>query len=570
MLIGNKICDVMSENNQTLERSNIKTVALLALFSIVLFLNTLENDFTYDDLKVVQWNPFLVGYAHSKELLTEGRVVRTITLMIDHKLFGMNPHGYHLQNILWHGLSTVLLFFLTLRLSKDKTISVLSAIFFACHPVHVESVANISNRKDLICLSFSLMTFLFYLKSYEYSGGKRYLISALIFVSFALALLSKQAAAVIPIMLYAYEVYFIPKGNNRLLLDNSRWLWKVMFPFIIYGVYYLGKVFSGFSQLNINFKIEELIFTTTRMILFYNNMLLWPVNMSADHIFLMSNSFTEPKVQISFITWFIFIWAIIKLFKKAPLISFALLWYLVTLLPVLFILGTGYFAAERYLYMPSVGFVLIFAVGVEKLLKRHYMATFVLLAAIIALHSINTFNRNTVWRNNVTLWLDTFRKDPMSVRAILSKAEICHYNGEAEKAISFYLEALKILPGEPGTINSLGTIYAELGRDEEAISLYKKALGLDMKPSLNLSHYKLINGLYEVAFKDYQNAFQNDPSNVKVYFQLGVLYVKMGEKNKAIKAFEEFVEKWKKDRRYAEIALAEIKKLKGLSVEEEL
>lgn len=552
----------MNKNSQIVEKSNIKIVVLLALFSTVLFLNTLENDFTYDDLKVVQWNPFLVEDANPKELLKEGRVVRTLTLILDHKLFGLNPSGYHLQNIFWHVLSTILLYFLILRLSGNKTTSILSSILFAAHPIHVEAVANISNRKDTISLAFSLVTFLFYLKSYECKRERRHLIISLAFVSFMLAMLAKQSAVVIPVMLYAYEFYFISPGKSRLLYDNRHRLWKFMAVFIVYGIYYLWAVIRGFLELNVTFRVEELFLTTTRMLLFYNNILLWPVNMSADHIFVLSNSLTEPKVQAALITWFIFTWVIIKLFKKVPLISFGLLWYLVTLLPVLFIPGTGYFAAERYLYMPSVGFVLIFAVALEKLLKHRYRASFLLLAAITALYSINTLNRNTIWSNNMTLWLDTLKKDPMSIRAILTKASLYHYNGEPEKAIPFYLKALEILPEDPGTINNLGSIYADLGRYDEAIRLYKNALSTALSPRLNLSNYKLINGLYEVSLKEYQAKLQDDPGNIEVYFQLGVLYVKMGENNKAIKAFEYFVEKWGKDRRYTAIAVDEIRKLK--------
>lgn len=552
----------MNENNQIPEeRSNIKTVALIALFSIVLFLNTLENNFTYDDLKIVQWNPFLVGDATPKGLLTEGRVVRTLTLMLDYKLFGMNPAGYHLQNILWHGLSTVLLYFLILRLSKDKTISVLSAIFFACHPIHVEAVANISNRKDILCLTFSLSAFLFYLKSYEHRGGKRRLTLFMAFVSIVLAMLSKQAAAVFPVMLFAYEFYFIPPGGERLFYDNRRWLWKLITPFVIYGAYYLFIVLHRFYGLEIAFKAEELILTTIRMLLFYNNMLLWPVNMSADHVFAVSSSIKDAKVLIAISMWLIMTWGVVRLYKKEPLISFGLLWYLVTLLPVLFIPGTGYFAAERYFYMPSVGFVLILAVSIERLLRHYYKATLVLLAAIMILFSLNTFNRNTIWENGETLWLDTLKKDPLSVRAVLNRALIYHYGGKPETAIPYYLKALEVLPDDPFTANNLAVAYEQLGRSDDVIGLYGKVLSSSTQR--DLSNYKLIDALHELAFKEYQSKLQSDPNSIETEFHLGVLYLKMGEKYKALKAFERFVLKWKKDRRYTEIAFDEIKKLKA-------
>ena len=136
---------------------------ILVFVTILLFANTLNNDFTYDDYPVVISDP-QIKYWHFLDLWEVwGRSTRTLSLMVDYHIFGDSPFGYHAQNILWHLLSVLLLFFIFVKLSGNQFTSFIAALFFAVHPIHVEAVANIANRKELICMFFSLSSFLLYL-----------------------------------------------------------------------------------------------------------------------------------------------------------------------------------------------------------------------------------------------------------------------------------------------------------------------------------------------------------------------------------------------------------------------
>jgi tetratricopeptide (TPR) repeat protein len=554
-------------NHYFLNNHKLIATVLLSIISVALFFNTLNNDFTYDDRQIVENNPFLIGDSGLKELLKEGRVVRTVSLMLDYKLFGLNPHGYHIQNIFWHTLSTILLFFFLLRLSGDQKISFLAAVLFVCHPSHVEAVANISNRKDILSLAFSLISFLLYLKSYETGGKRRSAILVLAVMAFFLASFSKQVAVIIPLMMLAYELYFIPKSKKRLIYDNFVYLLPFSILLGIYGILYSMPAIINFVKKG-EYGYAEYLLTTIRSMHFYDSMLLWPVNMSADHVFKFSSHFFEINIQIALFSLITMLYFLIKLRTSMPLISYGILWYLVTLLPVMAIPGTTYFAAERYLYMPSVGFVLVFSVLCATL--RNYRGGMVsaLLAIVIGLHSVNTINRNMVWKNEVNLWLDTLRKDPDSTTAHATIANIFNEGGMPEKAIPYYLKVLEVATEDHVMNNNIGNAYEKLGRYDEAMKYYRRAQ--QIKPDSSTTQRCIANlnvkmGKFKEAIQGFQFVLQNDPKNAEVYFDLGLFYENTGDKDKAIEAYEEFVKRWKKDKYYTDIALSRIAKIKETS-----
>lgn len=514
----------------------------LALFCGFLFINTLNNDFTYDDIQVIKNSRFITGDVGIKDLLNESRPVRTVSLILDYKLFGLNPIGYHIQNIFWHGLSAVLLYFFLLRVSRDQAVSLMASILFASHPVHVEAVANISHRKELLCLSFSLISLLLYLKSYEYKGFLRYTTIITALLSFALALLSKQVAAFLPLMAIFYELYFIPQCNKRLLLNNYKYLIIVGLISILYGVYYAIPAYNNFfieKAVWYNITYTEYLSSTIKANLYYLRLLLWPVNQSPHHPFPAPGHITDMEVLSALSLLILLFWTAIKLRKKAVLISFGILWYFATLLPVMLIPGTAHLLAERYLYIPSVGFVLVAGYAISKLLDRGRIITG-LLIAIISFYSINTVDRNLVWRDEYSLWLDAAKKEPKSWLAHNNLGNIYQKMGRLNEAKTHYAEALKLRPNDPVIRNNLGTLYDEMGLLEDAV--------IEFQTAINLKHdyadaYYNLGGIYrklrsfDKSIEAYEMALKFNPSFFKAYNNLGAVYADKGLYDKAINQY---------------------------------
>lgn len=527
--------------------SNKKAVIWLSLFSTALFINAIRNDFTYDDIQIIKNNHLVWGNLSLNDLFSQSRAIRLLSLKADYLLFTLAPQGYHVQNIIWHCCCTILVYFLCLRLGGEKALSMIVALLFASHPANVEAVANISNRKDMLCMAFSITAFLAYLKSYEYIGIRRLVVLSFSVIAWIIAILSKQTAAVVPFGILIYEYIFIHAGKKRLLAGNVFIIGPILLPFSMYYAFsYIKPVLIEF-YLYSTISICEYIFTTLRMTLFYCSMLLWPTNMSADHVITASKTIWEVRILLSIFISILLVWGIIGLRKKHPVAAFGILWSIIFLLPVTIIPGTSYFAAERYLYIPSFGYALVLGSIILSLLRHR--AAFVIISLIILFNSLNTINRNTIWYNSATLWMDTFKKDPDSALAhnnlglvYLSIAQSINKE-EYKNAIKHFEAALLINPLYPNAHNNLGLVYANQGRLDEASKEFKEAIKL-CKVSYECSDYHYNLGVLlsgqnrdNEAIEEYKAALKINPKYIEAAYNLGLIYLKKGLDNEARAAF---------------------------------
>ncbi len=194
----------------------IEGLGLVALIGVtlLLFVESLSAEFTYDDIHNVLNDP-QIRHMHFWDLFDIGdihfgwrRHVRTLSFMVDYALFGSSPIGYHLHNLLWHVISVALFYVVVRKLSKQVWISLLAAVIFAIHPIHVEVVTNITNRKELLCMAFLLAAFISYDGFVREVGPKRWGWLTGSLAAWSLALFSKQVAIVLPLYLIAYEFLF--------------------------------------------------------------------------------------------------------------------------------------------------------------------------------------------------------------------------------------------------------------------------------------------------------------------------------------------------------------------------
>lgn len=554
--------------------NSLKICISLFVISVTLFSNAVHNNFTYDDHQIIENNPFIVGGFNLKDfVLTEHRPVRTLSLTADYALFGLDPKGYHIQNILWHSLNVLLVFTLISRLSRNLSIAVISSLVFAAHPVHVEAVANISNRSDLLCFFFMLCSILFYLSSCSAKRHHRYSLLIGAVVAFILAVLSKAVAVVVPVIILVMDIYFIP-ARERLFLNNIKKIMLVFSLFLLYGIYfvwayYIEGITPWFIEAPVGF--PDSLYTSIRILSNYISMLLFPVNLAADHSFPFSHSLFEPRVLGSLLLWISMLILIVFTYNRSRLLSFALFWFILNIIPVLNLIpGTSAFVAERYMYIPSLGFSILAALSIQPLLKRKL--TYAMLILAIAFYSINTVKRNAVWKDDVTLWLDTLKKYPYSPIASLYVADELTNKGMPERAIRYYEVAIKGLPTAMTIRNNLGAAYMNLGQYDRAIEEFKMVLKSNpgFVPSLlNMGDIMAQKGDYKAAETYYKKTLDVNYYHIdvpiylkdKAYLQLGLLYIKMGEKKKALEALEIFIKKWNGDKEYIESAIKEIENL---------
>jgi len=354
-----------------------KHIVLIALVCLAVYSNTLYMDFVWDDLPQIKENVLITSLKNiPRILITEVwkgvkggedvapyyRPVFTLSLAIDYFFWKLNPLGYHLTNILLHLLVTTGVYMLSVRLLKDKPAALFSGLVFSVHPVHSEAVSWISARNESLAALFMFSSFYLYLLFKE-KGNVRYIGTSL--VLFFLALLSKEMAITLPALLLLFEFCF----------GTGAWKKKLKLP-VLYGTMIVPYLIARTLVLDISSLQNEpvlwRIFTSFGILLNYIRLLIFPVNLKAYYDVPVQKTFQAPDVLIPLLLLSAVFTAIVFLRKYDKRLFFGLFWILIAVIPVsgipVLILPSP--MAERYLYIPSVGFAIALGAGFSMLMAK--------------------------------------------------------------------------------------------------------------------------------------------------------------------------------------------------------
>jgi len=572
-------------------------VGIIAVVAIAVYFNSLFNDFVYDDYPQIVENYGLRDLGNLWRVFVEDvwgfmgggqsnyyRPLMHAMYMINYALFGLTPWGFHLVNILFHAGVIVLVFFISCRLvvmtrpSFAKMVSFIAALLFATHPIHTEAVTWIACFPEL---SFTL----FYLWSlYVYIGAvqgedivspRRYSLSLLLFV---LATLCKETAVTLPLLLVVYD-YCNAQNSYRPLRYIKRYI-----PFLLAATLYLVMrtlVLSGIAPLKRHsaLSVYEYIINIFPLFAQYLGKLIVPINLKVYYVFHPISSLLTTLGAISLVVTLTFAIGVLVSWGKNKLIFFNLMIIVIPLLPVLYIpaLGDNTFT-ERYLYLPSLGFVLLVALLIGRIIElkpRTAKALLVAVFVVVSLYSIATVSRNRVWNNELTLWLDAVKKEPEgatphsqlgvayteqgdAAKALEQYQIALQINpdfadaytnigllyierGQVSKAIDYYQKALQLKPASPETHNNIGVAYTRLGMLNKAVVSFQESLQLKtQQPGVynNLGDAYEKMGLLDKAIQEYRNALQVQANNPEAYNHLGIAFAKKGMADEAIRNFQ--------------------------------
>ncbi|RMH70812.1 MAG: tetratricopeptide repeat protein [Gemmatimonadetes bacterium] len=586
---------------------------IIILINLVLYGNTLspEFEFVYDDTHLIVENPLIQDMGNLKQILHDGRPLRTVTFMIDYAVWGLNPVGFHLWNVIWHILACLMLYAWLVRLQTmgiwqtRETSSFLFALIvvllFAAHPVHTEAVAGIANRKEMLVTVFFLAAFYAYLPN-------RLGWDMLSTVAFVFALLSKEVAITLPLVLIGFDccfriqtwreikpyvpryiMYFMVAGfafanyiSARPIYIGITFLVALTLPVIVRWVsarstatsvlFKTGAALSclflliplikyapHLPQISKNlterflylFSAEQtrgltydrVLFTTIRSFWHNLQLLIFPANLSADQYLIPSESWYEPAVLFSLGLIILVLSVMIWSFRRSRLITFALGFYLINLLPVSNLIPAAYFVAERYLYLPSVGFCLLVGYGLWAWLinKRFRPLGIGVLALLIGLYGFKTIDRNGDWKSNYTLWSAALKVDPNNPHAHFYLGNVYRERGDLAQAAHHYEQSLKLEPNQIRTLTNLGNIYFYQQDFETAIQYYERAVKLDWgKSGLNREYvYNNLGTAYfyrqefEKAITYLEKAVEIRSDKPDIRCNLGQAYARTGQNEKA-------------------------------------
>jgi len=521
------------KKNKKSSRYNHYLIAIILITSIstMVYINTLRNGFTYDDRKVVVKNEEIKDLKNFFDLLLPLPSVRAITLMIDYHIFGgLNSVGFHLTNVILHTVTVILLYFLLNLIFKDYKLSLIIGLLFATHPVHTEAVANITNRKESLAMIFYLLTFIFYLKK---DKSRWFLFSS--FITYFLSLSSKPVAPVaFPVMLFIYDNCFSQGSKLAMMKKNIKYYLSYGIIMILYFIWTLKtRESSGagytttiihISQ-NITDSYLPILYTSLVSLMKYIRLLILPYNLCADYYTPIQMSLLKIPVLLSIGVLISITIVTIKIYRYSKEIFLGILWFFVNWLPISNLMPlTTFFVAERYIYLPSVGFCIILGVIIHKIGLRYKRLAMSLLVVLLAVYSILAINRNCDWESETTLWASTIKQNPKSLNGFFNLGIAYANEGLYEKALAQYKKVFEMLK-EIRDLHTTQTNYNYWWNwwDEEVTKAYREA-----KDRYN-----------EKMIKDYEEELKRDPSNIKLLHNLGLAYRKKGDDEKALAKFNE-------------------------------
>lgn len=541
------------------------SVAILLALSFAAYAPSLFNGFVFDDNIQIVTNPWLknpeslgdvfstnvAGY-NKRYVTNYFRPLMYVTYAALYQAAGLNPFLYHLANVLLHCGAVIVVFFLARTLlgsgNRNSFFALLVPFFaaslFAVHPIHSEAVMWVSALPDVAMTFFLLLSLYLYSITGEGDRTNKWQLGFSL-VSYATALLFKEPAITFPFILIAHDLSFKKAGS---VLP-----WRRYLPYAAVTLFYLGArahALGGMAPFNryASLTTGELIINIISLFPQYLRMLVIPTDLSAIYTLRPARSLAEPRVLFALLMTGLFLSAFVISFKKYRPVFFCLALFVIPLLPALYLPALGESPlAERYLYLPSAGFILMAGLGAGLALglmpnrARNALAT-VVLAALLGAGIAAIFSRTPAWNNELSLWADTVAKSGDSATARRYYGYGLYSQNRVPEAIEQYKIAIRIDGREPDVHHNLGVAYHRLGRLDEAIGEYRIALQIDPHFSealTNLGSVLIQEGKIDDARASCQAAVRENNNSAEAHSCLGIIYGNLGMLDSATVEFQE-------------------------------
>jgi len=547
-------------------------ILIIVCLSLLNYLNSLSNKFVYDDEFVIVNNYFIKTWDNFPRLFNKDyfryaeelsyRPVVTLSYFIDYSIWGLNPFGFHLTNLLLHTLNSVLIFFLFTYFLNNRTVSFVAALLFVCHPILSETVNAISYREDLLTATFFIAAFILYIKTSkrddlvlnQNSNTKTRLLYSASLICSLFAVFSKEMAIILPALIFLYDFVLTKKKDllHKLIHYYIGYILIAIFYLIIRFVILYNPVEAQTSYPSNSVLINAM--TMTKVIAYYMQLFFLPLSLCADYV-MPHASFLDISFILSLLLVSSAILIAYKLYTYSKIVFFSIVWFSVSLLPVLNIVPIENIIAERYLYLPILGLCMSYGCFLQihtKVINYQKYTIIILLILILLPLSLKTIKRNKIWIEQSVLWTDTVRTSPNSFKAHNNLGNFYRDAGRLDESIIEFKRALSLYDDYINAHNNLGVTYRKKGMLKEALTEYQKALKLN--PNYAYAHnnlgvlYAKLNYL-DLSIVEFQKAISIMPYYFDAHNNLGATYLRKGLHEKAI---AEFLETIKYNNRHAD------------------
>jgi len=535
----------------------------LALVTSVAFFPALQNNFVnFDDNAYVYENPKVTAgltrsgiiWAFTQCHSSNWHPLTWLSHMLDCQLYGLNAGGHHLTSVLLHTVVAILLFIVLQEMTGAIWKSAFVAAVFAIHPLRVESVAWISERKDILCGLFFMLTLAAYVHLLRAPSVGRYLMVVLLY---ALGLMCKPMLVSLPLVLLLIDYWPLhrftnPSSTRRLVLEKL--------PLI--GLAAVSCLVTLFAQRSTTASIDHIPLTSrignaAVAYMIYVAQMFWPLRLAPFYPH-PADEQLAPGVIDQLPAWqtVLAIVAIIGISiavvlwrRERPYVFTGWFWYLVMLGPVIGIVQVGLQAhADRYTYLPQIGLYVLVSWGLAHLIAWRQAGRRVLVAAVaIVLVSLIWIARAQVryWHDSETLWEHTLAVTKDNDFPHYGLGDVYFARGEVNKALTEFRSALDLRPDSPYAHNDIGLVLAKMGRLDEAVDHLKAAIRI--LPNHPTAHYTLGNALLKKAqtndaIKEFEQQLVLQPDHAPARYNLALALLNQGQLNQAIAQYEKTIE----------------------------
>jgi cytochrome c-type biogenesis protein CcmH/NrfG len=545
------------------EKRNPIVCLLLAVVTLVLYNPVNRHPFVnYDDDRYITQNP------HIRQGLTADTFIWALTSTaqanwhpltwmshaLDVSLFRLNPAGHHFTSVLLHAVNAILLFLLLMWATSRLGPSLFVAALFAVHPINVESVAWVAERKNVLCTLFFLLTLWAYGWYARKPGWQRYLAVAALF---AAGLAAKPMVITLPFVLVLLDYWPLARvreANAGADKTQSTFPWSRLvlekLPLLALSaasavITMQAQQAGGAVRSTVEFSLGVRMANAIYAYAMYLWKAVWPARLAPLY----------PHPGDSLATWRVLIAAAVLLSitslvwrsRARHYLLVGWLWFLGTLVPVIGLVQVGEAAmADRYAYIPLIGIFVMIAFGVADWAEQKELAVWAAIAGatILAAFALVTYRQIGFWQSNEDLWSHTLAVTQNNFVAENNLAGALILEGKEEEAYPHFEAAARINPKDPMSRSNLGTYYQTHGRMREAVEQYEAALELtsdsgllaQTHANLGAAYYRL--GELEAARRNFEEALRLNPNQAKAWLGLGHVLARTGHKPEALDAYQ--------------------------------
>ena len=515
----------------------------LVIVTTIFFIPSLQNEFVNwdDDVNLLEnenldvFNAEKVGRIFSlnpehSSIIGNYNPLPIFSFALEKHFLGLNPGIYHFNNLFLHLLCVLLVLIIVRKMNVPWIASTFTAALFAINPMRVESVAWVTERKDVLLGLFFFLAVLFYIKKIRDQKPNILKYNALIYVFFILALLSKIQAVSLPLSLLAVDYFFKRKIEWKLIIEKIP-MFAISLAFGLLGVYFLSQGESFEDKTNFN--IIQRLFLGGYSYLVYIAKSIIPYEMSPVYPYPGSFPWTYylsiiPAIGLLYLTY-------VQYKKGNRAFVFGIVFFTVNVMFMLQVLGAGQgFIADRFTYIPYMGLFFIYGSLAQKWLdgfSKYKTAIVAAGAAYLLVMGALTWKQCKVWGNGETLWTRVLEHDSKAALPWGNRANYRRDNKLFDGAISDYNQAIRLKPNNDNYYNSRGKLYFDTGNSAKSIEDYERAISLDNSVGeywTNLGNVLAREGRFNEALEKFNKTISLDSEDEDGYLGRSLLYLTTG------------------------------------------